>query len=82
MLSIQFVVMVAVGGLGNIYGAVAGTVAILYLEQKLRELGTRPDLFGWDLPDAAPTVVLVRCLRADPDRDHALLPARAAAGGR
>ena len=56
VLSIQFVVMVAVGGLGNIYGAVAGTVAILYLEQKLRELGTRPDLFGWDLPDAAPTV--------------------------
>ena len=40
VLSIQFVVMVAVGGLGNIYGAVAGTVAILYLEQKLRDLGT------------------------------------------
>ena len=56
VLSIEFVVMVAVGGLGNIYGAVVGTVAILYLEQKLRELGTRPDLFGWDLPDAAPTV--------------------------
>jgi branched-chain amino acid transport system permease protein len=56
VLSIEFVVMVAVGGLGNIYGAVAGTVAILYLEQKLRDLGTRPDLFGWDLPDAAPTV--------------------------
>jgi branched-chain amino acid transport system permease protein len=48
--------MVAVGGLGNIYGAVAGTVAILYLEQKLREFGARPDIFGWDLPDAAPTV--------------------------
>ena len=56
VLSIQFVVMVAVGGLGNIFGAVAGTVAILYLEQKLRELGQRPELFGWDLPDAAPTV--------------------------
>ena len=56
VLSIEFVVMVAVGGLGNIYGAVAGTVAILYLEQKLRDLGTRPDMFGWDLPDAAPTV--------------------------
>jgi branched-chain amino acid transport system permease protein len=56
VLSIEFVVMVAVGGLGNVYGAVAGTVAILYLEQKLRDLGTRPDLFGWDLPDAAPTV--------------------------
>ena len=56
MLSIEFVVMVAVGGLGNVYGAVVGAVAILYLEQKLRDLGTRPDLFGWDLPDAAPTV--------------------------
>jgi len=56
VLSIEFVVMVAVGGLGNIYGAVAGTVAILYLEQKLRDLGSKPDLFGWDLPDAAPTV--------------------------
>ena len=56
VLSIEFVVMVAVGGLGNIYGAVAGAVAILYLEQKLRDLGTQPDLFGWDLPDAAPTV--------------------------
>ena len=56
MLSIQFVVMVAVGGLGNVYGAVVGTVAILYLEQKLREFGPRPELFGWDLPVAAPTV--------------------------
>ena len=56
MLSIEFVVMVAVGGLGNIYGAVAGAVAILYLEQELRDLGTRPELLGWDLPDAAPTV--------------------------
>jgi branched-chain amino acid transport system permease protein len=55
-LSIEFVVMVAVGGLGNIYGAVAGTVAILYLEQKLRDLGAREQLLGWDLPDAGPTV--------------------------
>jgi branched-chain amino acid transport system permease protein len=56
VLSIEFVVMVAVGGLGNIYGAVAGTVAILYLEQKLRELGTQHELLWWRLPDAAPTV--------------------------
>jgi branched-chain amino acid transport system permease protein len=56
VLSIEFVVMVAVGGLGNIYGAVAGTIAILYLEQKLRELGARSELYGWDLPAAAPTV--------------------------
>ena len=56
VLSIEFVVMVVVGGLGNIYGAVAGTIAILYLEQKLRDLGARSELFGWDLPAAAPTV--------------------------
>jgi len=56
VLSVEFVVMVAVGGLGNVYGAVAGTIAILYLEQKLRELGARDALAGWSLPDAAPTV--------------------------
>jgi branched-chain amino acid transport system permease protein len=56
VLSVEFVVMVAVGGLGNVYGAVAGTIAILYLEQKLRELGARDALLGWPLPDAAPTV--------------------------
>jgi branched-chain amino acid transport system permease protein len=56
VLSVEFVVMVAVGGLGNVYGAVAGTVAILYLEQKLREVGAHEKLLGWDLPDAAPTV--------------------------
>jgi branched-chain amino acid transport system permease protein len=56
VLSVEFVVMVAVGGLGNVYGAVAGTIAILYLEQKLRELGAHHELLGWNLPDAAPTV--------------------------
>jgi branched-chain amino acid transport system permease protein len=56
VLSVEYVVMVAVGGLGNVYGAVAGTVAILYLEQKLREFGARDALFSWQLPDAAPTV--------------------------
>jgi branched-chain amino acid transport system permease protein len=56
VLSVEFVVMVAVGGLGNVYGAVAGTIAILYLEQKLRDLGAHEKLLGWHLPDAAPTV--------------------------
>jgi branched-chain amino acid transport system permease protein len=56
VLSVEFVVMAAVGGLGNVYGAVAGTIAILYLEQKLRELGAKPELLGWTLPPAAPTV--------------------------
>jgi branched-chain amino acid transport system permease protein len=53
-LSIQFVVMVAVGGLGSIYGAVVGAVAITWLESELRDLGTRPSLLGVDLPDQAP----------------------------
>jgi branched-chain amino acid transport system permease protein len=58
-LSIQFVVMVAVGGLGSIYGAVFGAVAITWLEHELRELGTRPSLLGVELPDQAPQVFSV-----------------------
>jgi branched-chain amino acid transport system permease protein len=57
VLSLLFVLMVAVGGLGNVYGAVVGTVAILYLEHELRELGTRESLLGWDLPAQAPSVL-------------------------
>jgi branched-chain amino acid transport system permease protein len=57
VLSLQFVLMVAVGGLGNVYGAVVGTVAILYLEHEVRELGTRASLLGWDLPPQAPSVL-------------------------
>jgi branched-chain amino acid transport system permease protein len=56
VLSVEFVVMIAVGGLGNVYGAVVGTVAMLYLEHKLRQLGTQPTLLGWHLPSTAPTV--------------------------
>jgi branched-chain amino acid transport system permease protein len=58
-LSIQFVVMVAIGGLGSIYGAVFGAVAITWLEDELRELGTRPELLGVELPDQAPQVFSV-----------------------
>lgn len=58
-LSIQFVVMVAVGGLGSVYGAVFGAVAITWLEDELRELGTRPELLGFELPDQAPQVFSV-----------------------
>jgi branched-chain amino acid transport system permease protein len=54
--SITFVVMVAVGGMGSVYGAVVGAVAITYLEDKLRELGTREQLLGFDLPVQAPQV--------------------------
>ena len=57
VLSLQFVVMVSVGGLGNIYGAVAGAVAIQLLDDKLRDLGTRTELLGWDLPVTAPSVL-------------------------
>jgi branched-chain amino acid transport system permease protein len=59
ILSITFVVMVAVGGMGSIYGAVAGAVAITYLEDKLRELGAREELLGYDLPPQAPQVFSV-----------------------
>jgi branched-chain amino acid transport system permease protein len=58
-LSIQFVVMVAVGGLGSVYGAVVGAIAITWLEHELRELGTRPSLLGFALPDQAPQVFSV-----------------------
>jgi branched-chain amino acid transport system permease protein len=58
-LSIQFVVMVAVGGLGSVYGAVVGAVAITLLQDRLQKLGTRQELFGVDLPDQAPQVFSV-----------------------
>jgi branched-chain amino acid transport system permease protein len=58
-LSIQFVVMVTVGGLGSIYGAVVGAVTITLLEDRLRDLGTRPELLGLNLPDQAPQVFSV-----------------------
>ena len=56
IMSITFVVMVAVGGMGSVYGAVVGAIAITYLEDKLRELGTREQLLGFDLPIQAPQV--------------------------
>ena len=59
IISITFVVMVAVGGMGSVYGAVAGAVAITYLEDKLRELGAREELVGYDLPPQAPQVFSV-----------------------
>jgi branched-chain amino acid transport system permease protein len=56
IMSIEFVVMVTVGGLGSVYGAVFGAVAIIWLQQKLQDLGTRPELLGFDLPTQAPQV--------------------------
>jgi branched-chain amino acid transport system permease protein len=81
VLSLQFVVMVAVGGLGNVYGAVVGTVAILWLEHRVREIGaTHESLLGWDLPPQAPNVlslgvlgvILIAVMLFFP---HGLLPA-------
>ena len=79
ILSIQFVVMIAVGGLGNVYGAVVGTVGMLYLEHKLRQVGAQETLFGWELPRAAPTVFSLGVFGAILPRD-AVLPARAGPG--
>jgi branched-chain amino acid transport system permease protein len=56
IMSIEFVVMVTVGGLGSVYGAVFGAIAIVWLQQELQELGTRPELLGFDLPTQAPQV--------------------------
>jgi branched-chain amino acid transport system permease protein len=59
IISIIFVVMVAVGGMGSVYGAVVGAVAITYLDEKLRELGAREELLGFDLPAGAPVAFSV-----------------------
>ena len=59
ILSFQFVVMVAVGGPGSMYGAVVGAVAITWLDYELRDLGTRPSLLGVDVPAQAPQVFSV-----------------------
>ena len=72
--------MVAVGGLGNVYGAVVGTVGMLYLEHKLRVLGTHETLLGWDLPPqrrrssrwASSASILIPVMLFFP---HGLLPA-------
>jgi branched-chain amino acid transport system permease protein len=59
IISITYVVMVAVGGMGSVYGAVVGAVAITYLEDKLRELGAREELLGFSLPSGAPVAFSV-----------------------
>jgi branched-chain amino acid transport system permease protein len=56
IVSITFVVMVAVGGMGSLYGAVLGAIAITWLQDRLQQLGTREELLGFDLPVQAPQV--------------------------
>ena len=57
VLSLLFVVMVSIGGLGSVYGAVVGAVTIVWVEHELRDLGTRETLFGWDLPPQGPSIL-------------------------
>ncbi|MBA2461736.1 MAG: hypothetical protein H0V45_08245, partial [Actinobacteria bacterium] len=56
IISIEFVVIVVVGGLGSVYGAVLGAIAIVWLQDRLQQLGTREQLLGFDLPVQAPGV--------------------------
>ncbi|MHB8647289.1 MAG: branched-chain amino acid ABC transporter permease [Thermomicrobiales bacterium] len=51
-LSILFLIIVAVGGLGNVYGALVGSAAIVLLTEFLKDLSTRPDI-----PARAPVVL-------------------------
>ncbi len=50
--SVQFLVMAAVGGLGEIWGAVVGAVAITLLGQVLQQIGSSPGL-----PRTAPAIL-------------------------
>jgi branched-chain amino acid transport system permease protein len=52
LLSVEYVVMAVVGGLGTLTGGVVGAVAITLLIQILTELGTRPGM-----PSYAPSVL-------------------------
>lgn len=52
LLSIEYVVMAVVGGLGTLSGGVVGAVAIVLLVQMLNELGTSPGM-----PSYAPSVL-------------------------
>jgi branched-chain amino acid transport system permease protein len=52
LLSIEFVVMAVVGGLGTIAGPVVGATAITLLVQVLTNIGTRPGM-----PEYAPSVL-------------------------
>lgn len=51
-LSILFLIIVAVGGLGNVYGALIGSFAIVLLTEFLKRASTQPDL-----PPRAPVVL-------------------------
>ena len=44
VLSIQFLIMATVGGLGSIWGPVVGATALFVVVQILQSLGTRPGM--------------------------------------
>jgi branched-chain amino acid transport system permease protein len=52
LLSFEYVVMAVVGGLGTLWGAVAGATVVTLLQQALTQLGTRPGM-----PSYAPGVL-------------------------
>lgn len=52
LLSIEYVVMAVVGGLGTVWGAVAGATAVILLVQLLTTIGTQPGM-----PSYAPSVL-------------------------
>ena len=54
VLSVEFVVMIAIGGMGSIYGAVFGAIGIVLLQHELSVLGTRPGM-----PLQAPKVLSI-----------------------
>jgi branched-chain amino acid transport system permease protein len=57
VLSLLFVVMVSIGGLGSVYGAVVGAVTIVWVEHELRVVGTHESLLGFDLPPQGPSIL-------------------------
>jgi branched-chain amino acid transport system permease protein len=66
LLSIEFVVMAVVGGLGTIAGPVVGATVITLLVQALNELGTRPGMPGYApvvLSYAVYAVLLIAVIR-------------------
>jgi branched-chain amino acid transport system permease protein len=52
LLSIEYVVMAVVGGLGTLWGALVGATAIVLVVQLLNEIGTQPGM-----PSYAPSVL-------------------------
>lgn len=54
LLSVEFVIMAAVGGMGSVYGAVLGSIGIVLLQHELEVLGTHPGM-----PAQAPKVLSI-----------------------